>query len=582
MKKKLSIIWIAILLCCALVLTPVLCTLAYFNHTVSSRLKNTAKETASFYLDQYADETASILDTLRSTIHYLTTDTLTQEYMRKTEPPSQMERLTIEEGLGKVFLLGNLPDSNVVTGIYLLKDDEQYLSILRSGIFQGTAARMKQVYQECGTANSARDLYITPSYPDYCYYIVDYLNMETMKPLGKVIIELNSHQFINASSIDTIYKNAVVQLRNTNSAFIAGDGGTGFTTLPTPTSEDYVTIDGSTYYHTGRQLSPNNLQIDLYIPEQEIFETIHSTTKISVLFTMLVLFITLVAGILLFHFVFKPVKQMAQKLDRLATGDLTVRMELTPYQETDQIAVAFNDMTGQLKELFEEVYTKGLLLRDAEFNLLESQIRPHFIFNVLELVNMRCLASGQDDICRIVSNLAQLLRANIIHKHQQVITFEDELGYVRYYLELQKERFEEKLTYTIDLEDPVILNYYLPKLTIQPLVENSIVHGLENKREGGFVNISIWEEVDSICVRISDNGIGFDTDSINWDVNSPTDENAPHNHVALQNINRRIQLLYGEPYKMTITSIQGEGTDILLTLPVNHTQDSGKEGPSIA
>lgn len=582
MKKKTSIIWIAILLCCALVLAPVLCTLIYFNNTVSSRLETTAKETASFYVDQYAVETSSVLDTLRRSTHYLINDTLTQEYMRKTETPSQMERLAIEEGLGKVFLLGNLPDSSIVTGIYLIKDGEQYLSILRSGIFQGTAARMQQVYQESADSNSARDLYTTPSYTDYCYYIVNYLDMETLKPLGKIIIELNSLQFMNASSIDTIYHNAVVQLRSTSGDFIAGDRRTDFTGLPAVTSAGYTEIDGTSYYYTNRQLYPNNLQIALFIPHQEILETIHSTAKVSILFTMIVLLITLGVGITLFHLIFKPVKQMAEKLDRLATGDLEVRMALTPYRETDQIAVAFNDMTGQLKELFDEVYTKGLLLRDAEFNLLESQIRPHFIFNILELINMRCLASGQNNICHIVSNLAQLLQSNIIHKHQQVITFEDELRYVRYYLELQKERFEEKLSYTIELEDPVILTYYLPKLTIQPLVENSIVHGLENKREGGFVNISIWEEMDSVCVLVSDNGIGFDAASINWESDSIGKDDSSHNHVALLNINRRIQLLYGDPYKMAITTAPGEGTGILLTFPVNPKHDVQKGGIPLA
>jgi len=185
------------------------------------------------------------------------------------------------------------------------------------------------------------------------------------------------------------------------------------------------------------------------------------------------------------------------------------------------------------------------------------------------LINMKCLAAKQSDICHIVSNLAQLLRSNITHKYEQTITFEDELRYVRYYLELQKERFENKLNYSIDLEDDSILKYYLPKLTIQPLVENSIVHGLENKREGGWVRISIWEETDAVCVRIRDDGIGFDISAIDWDSAGKDDTDTAHNHIALPNISRRIQILYGQPYGMNITSQIGKGTEILLTLPVD-------------
>jgi len=570
MKKKRSIAWIAISLSCVLILVPVLCAVIYFSNVVSSRLETTARENASFYINQFTDETNALLDTLRSSTYYLISDDRTQQIMQREEMPSQMDRLVVEEGLSRVFLLGNLPDSNVVTGIYLVKDGQQYLSVLRSGIFKGTSNRIRQISEECGDYNSARDLYTSPSSPDYCYLIVDYLSMDTMNPLGKIIIELNFGRFINTSNIENIYQDAVVSLRSSTSGeVLCRPTDTAFTQIPINTPTEYLEIDNQEYYHTTRQLSPSHVQIDLFIPKQEIFDTINSTVKVTVFFTIIILIIALLIAVILLYFVFKPFKQMTQKLDLLATGDMSVRMDPTPYKETNQVALAFNDMTDRLAELFDEVYTKGLLLREAEFNLLESQIRPHFIFNVLELINMRCLAAKQSDICHIVSNLAQLLRSNITHKYEQTITFEDELRYVRYYLELQKERFEDKLNYSIDLEDDSILKYYLPKLTIQPLVENSIMHGLENKREGGWVRISIWEETDAVCVRICDDGIGFDISAIDWDSAGKDDTDTAHNHIALPNINRRIQILYGKPYGMNITSQMGKGTEILLTLPVD-------------
>lgn len=570
MKKKRSIAWIAISLSCVLILVPVLCAVIYFSNVVSTRLETTARENASFYINQFTNETNALLDTLRSSTYYLISDDRTQQIMQREEMPSQMDRLVVEEGLSRVFLLGNLPDSNVITGIYLVKDGQQYLSVLRSGIYQGTSRRIRQISDECGDYNSARDLYTSASYPDYCYLIVDYLSMDTMNPLGKIIIELNFGRFINTSNIENIYQDAVVSLRSSTSGeVLCRPTDTAFTQIPINTPTEYLEIDNQEYYHTTRQLSPSHVQIDLFIPKQEIFDTINSTVKVTVLFTIIILIIALLIAVILLYFVFKPFKQMTQKLDLLATGDMSVRMDPTPYKETNQVALAFNDMTDRLAELFDEVYTKGLLLREAEFNLLESQIRPHFIFNVLELINMRCLAAKQSDICHIVSNLAQLLRSNITHKYEQTITFEDELRYVRYYLELQKERFEDKLNYSIDLEDDSILKYYLPKLTIQPLVENSIMHGLENKREGGWVRISIWEETDAICVRIRDDGIGFDTSAIDWDSAGKDDIDTAHNHIALPNISRRIQILYGKPYGMSITSQMGEGTEILLTLPVD-------------
>lgn len=568
-KKKLPLTLIAVVLCCALVVVPVLCSIIYFTTSVSTRLENTARETVTFYLDQFADHSSSILDTLRNSIYYLMSDDRTQSIMRRDDMPDQLERLAVEEGLSRAFFLGNQLDPSVVTGIYLVKNGRQYLSLLRSGIFLGTANRILNVYEQCGNENSARDLYTLPDQPDYCYFIVDFLDLETMDPLGKVIIELNAAHLVDTSYIDSIYQQAAVLLRSTDGRVLAAPDSEAFSTAATDAGEGYLDVEGKSYYHASRVLSPSRVQVDIFVPKSEIFETTNETVKVYVFFTAVVLVITLLLGAGVLYLVYKPVRQMLQKIDRLATGDLTARMEDTPYRETERMAETFNDMADRLEELFDEVYEKGLLLRDAEFNLLESQIRPHFIFNVLELINMRCLAAGEPGICHTVSNLAQLMRANITHKNKQTISLQEELRYVRYYLELQKERFEDKLNYSIDLEDPDMLGYYLPKLTIQPLVENSIVHGLENKRGGGTVRVSIWEETEAMCIRVSDDGIGFDPSLVNLDISESADESTRHNHVALSNINRRIQLLYGRQYGMQVTSSPGRGTDILLTLPVD-------------
>lgn len=255
---------------------------------------------------------------------------------------------------------------------------------------------------------------------------------------------------------------------------------------------------------------------------------------------------------------------MLHTIGSIGSGDFSVRMDETPYTETTAISHAFNDMADRLDTLFQEVYQRGLLLRDAEIHQLESQIQPHFIFNILELINVRCMVAGQPAICTTVQNLAQLLRASVVNHGKQIITLQEELDSVKYYLALQKERFEEKLQYTVDVEDDKLLGCYLPKLTIQPLVENSIVHGLEPKRHGGWVRVSIWEEEDAVYIRVHDDGVGFDPSAIP----QPGSDDKHHTHIALHNIERRFQLLYGEPYGMSIKSEPGHGTSIVLTLPI--------------
>lgn len=569
MKHKKSLAAIAVLLCCILIILPICSTAIYFGSAASARLKDTVRETVDFYLSQVSERTGSTLNAMRNSIYYLMSDNATQQIMRTDVAPDQLKRLEVEEGLGRALLVSDTLDPNTVTGIYLVKDGEQYLSILRGGTFIGTYSRVMHVFDELGSANSARELYTVEEYPDYCYCIVDYIDLETLQTLGKIVIELRASELVDTSYIDTVYQQATVVVSRTD-GIVIGKAKPSFAAAANGKSKGrYIDIDGVSYYHTGQILSPARVRIDVFIPRSEILETIHQTLFVYGLFTMIILVITLLIGAFVLYLLSKPVRQMLNKIDLLATGDLSVRMDPTPYRETERMATAFNDMADRLENLFDEVYTKGLLLREAEFNLLESQIRPHFIFNVLELINMRCLATGQNGICHIISNLAQLLRANITYKHKQTITVQEELLYVRYYLELQKERFEDKLHYEINLEDSEILKYYLPKLTIQPLVENGIVHGLEPKRGGGTLRIGIWEEAEAICVRVSDDGVGFDTSQLNLDTPQINDEKTRHNHVALTNINRRIQLLYGQQYGMAISSTPGKGTDVTLTLPID-------------
>lgn len=562
--KKPSLMMLAALLCCILVLFPVVCSILYFSTSVANRLEADAQGTASFYIDNLAEKASSTLDTLRGSVYYLMSDSRTRRIMHSADEPTHTERLSVEESLNRAFFLGNQLDQSTVTGIYLVKDNQRYLSVLRSGIYLGTSTRVAHVYNAFREVNSARELYVDPAYPDYCYLIVDYFDLDTLAPLGKIIIELSIAGLADTSYLTAIYPESVVMLRATDGRILSGQDA-AFAEAALAGGGRYVNAAGEEYYHISRQLSPSRVLIDVFVPRSAIFATSHEAIKIYLFFASAVLLLTLAAGAAAVYLLSKPLRHMLEKVNRLAAGDLTARVGATPYWETERMGRALNEMADHLEDLFGEVYEQGVLLRDAEFKLLESQIRPHFIFNVLELINIRCLEAGQNEICHMVSNLAQLLRANITHRHEQAIPLREELRYVRYYLELQKERFADSLSYSIDLEDPSILDYYLPKLTIQPLVENSIVHWLEPKRGGGSVYVGIWEDEDALYIRVSDDGVGFDASGVDLEISAEGESR--HNHIALANIVRRLQLLYGERGELKIVSAPGKGAEITVILP---------------
>ena len=167
----------------------------------------------------------------------------------------------------------------------------------------------------------------------------------------------------------------------------------------------------------------------------------------------------------------RAMQGMEDTLHRMAESDYTARMPDSGYRELASLESAFNRMADNLDASFQDAYQKGLKLQESESRLLAAQINPHFIFNVLEAINMRCVDAGLKDISHMVTNLANLLRGNIgIGSGNQKITLEQELGYVRYYLDLQRQRFGKSLVYSIEQEDDELLQYLVPRLTIQPLV----------------------------------------------------------------------------------------------------------------
>ena len=559
-KKRPSLTLLCLALCCLFVLIPSVCASFYFYRTVSAEMEDNARETVGLYLDRTQESAGAVLNTLRNGIYYLMSDPTVQGYMRTDAPLDQMSRSQIDKQFSRVLSISTALRQKTMSGIYLVRGSDEFIPVQQDGIYRGVSVRVRKVYDQLRNSNSARELFLMPGDSEHSYLVTDYLNLDTMRPIGKIIIELRTADLIDTSYIKSVYAGAEVYFSRMDGQVLYSGGDVEF---PTRAPAGY----SGSLYHQGCRLTPYRLQLDVFVPEADIVRSLRETVALYVGFTAVVLLLTLVIAAFVYWRQLRPLHSMVDTVNRMATGDLTARMEPTSYQETELMASAFNKMADRLVNLFEEVYEKGLLLKQAELGMLESQIRPHFIFNVLEVINVRCMAAGQYELCRMVGNLANLLRANVSNRGQQKITLEEELRYVRYYLELQKERYGEKLRYEIELESQDLLRYYLPKLTVQPLVENSVVHGLENKRGGGSVRISIWEEEDGIDIRVWDDGVGFDAAGLFQAGSGGADRQ--HNHVALPNVQRRIQLLYGQEYGLSVTSAPGSGTTVLVNLPLD-------------
>ena len=219
----------------------------------------------------------------------------------------------------------------------------------------------------------------------------------------------------------------------------------------------------------------------------------------------------------------------------------------------------------------DESYEKEILLKQANLETLQSQINPHFLYNTLECIRGMALMEDKENIADIVWSLSQFFRYSISGK-SNIVTLKDEVESCRAYANIQNYRFQDRFTLEIT-GDRDVLGAMVPKLTLQPIVENAILHGLKDTITGGVITINIERVGGDLCVTVSDNGCGISPDKLEELNRTAQSGDASgtggHNGIAMYNVDRRIKLYFGREYGVTIYSCQGVGTDVVLRFPYN-------------
>ncbi|MBS7340196.1 MAG: sensor histidine kinase [Suilimivivens sp.] len=269
----------------------------------------------------------------------------------------------------------------------------------------------------------------------------------------------------------------------------------------------------------------------------------------------------------------RPIRKLSEVTDQVAKGDLTVRSDVRSGAEVSVLSDSLNTMIDKIDELLEQVKKEQIRLRKAEFELLQSQINPHFLYNTLDAIVWLAEAGEQKKVVSMVGSLSDFFRTSL-NQGKDIITIKEELQHSRSYLEIQQMRYQDILNYEIHVPEE-LHRYLIPKITIQPLVENALYHGIKNKRGLGRIVISGRKEEDFLILQIEDNGIGMRKerlDQVKEGMNQkiPTEKDI----YGLYNVNERIRLNFGEKYGLSIESTYGEGTVVSIILPyVDHKSE---------
>jgi two-component system sensor histidine kinase YesM len=296
--------------------------------------------------------------------------------------------------------------------------------------------------------------------------------------------------------------------------------------------------------------------------------------RFALLVVVLLLFITVIA--ISYRFargITKPIERLTQQMRYAEKGDfeliVTNSPEMDRSDEVGYLQKRFFIMIQRIDALIEENYTRQMLLKDTEYRALQAQINPHFLYNTLTSINWMARTSGQAAISSMVESLSRLLR-NAISNNVQVITVGEEIGLLQDYMNIQKVRFESELQFVLDIDESYF-RYRIPKMSIQPIVENAIKHGLENMLGDCTITVTAVESESSIDITVTDNGPGMDETAL--EQLRIFEMPSKGTGIGLRNIHERLRLMFGESAGLYFNSKAGKGTQVMIKLPKESVED---------
>lgn len=286
-------------------------------------------------------------------------------------------------------------------------------------------------------------------------------------------------------------------------------------------------------------------------------------TYISLGFIVMILIVTYFA----INQYSSKLRNMMKNIEKLKQGKLDTRFNIKQeVDELDMIAISIDEMSESLQYNINKNYVAEVKQKQAEINALQSQIKPHFLYNTLEVIRMSALSSKNKEVAQMIYNLASMFRYST-YNNGSLVSIRDEIKHSKMYLSLCSTRYKGMLDYSIHVDDKY-LDYLVPKFTIQPILENAINHGLRKGFYDNYIKVTIKEIDEGIEISIKDNGNGMSEEAISK-IKDELEKNIQKpNSIGLMNINNRLKLNFGKQYGIYINSRMNEGTTVSIKIPV--------------
>lgn len=411
-------------------------------------------------------------------------------------------------------------------------------------------------------------------------------DMLTMKPLGVLRASLKTEYLDQMTEQVKLATNGSVYILDKDKKAVTKDPGiyekSFLEGIQGSKGSFMYQVQGNKYCVVYRLGSETGFYVVGMIPMEYLSKTLADYRNITYSIILLGIVVNMIFASILAKILVAPISETSNAMKKFADGDFSIRLADDRKDEIGVMNHVFNDTIMQVETLLKELVQAEALEKELEFKALQAQINPHFLYNVLDTINWMARKKGEEQICHMVTSISHLLRGSIGNK-RNMVTLKEELEYVGDYIYIQQTRYGDRFTTQIQMERS-LEKHLIPKLTLQPLIENAIVHGVENADWKCELFVDAEKKGDEIYITIKDTGVGIREEKLKNILKGPEGEDdsmmdRSHTSLGLYAVHRRLQFVYGEEYGLTVMSKENEGTTIVIRIPlqINNKREEEKE-----
>lgn len=340
-----------------------------------------------------------------------------------------------------------------------------------------------------------------------------------------------------------------------------------------------LTWDNTDYFLSSNTSPLSGWTVVALVPSSSLMQDIEAIKQTTLVMIGLTILLVFGVAFLAITRLSQQITQLRSLMREVEKGNLDVRFRAQGRGELTSLGNSFNHMVIRLKRLIQDNYESQLQRKKAELAALHSQLNPHFLYNTLGSFQMLAVMEGQDRLASMAYRLGQLMRYAL--EEGTLVELRQEVEHIEHFLSLIRERYEDRLSYTIQIPAP-LLSYQIPRFTLQPLIENAIYHGIDPKSEGGCIEVTGWSEEQRLVLEVRDNGIGMSEQELaQWQSALEYEANlfTRSRHIGILNVQGQIQRIFGPEYGLALAAgCRGEGIVITIRLPLCSSAEPALEG----